>query len=120
MCMTDSGYNQVLIKLDHFTKHAEAVPCITASAEETCDHLINTWIARQGCPMTFQLDNGAAHERANETLTSCSSSLHDIPSPDEWRSGKAESNVSVDAEGILFQVYDRLGQISSTGDGSLQ
>ena len=32
--------------------------CITASAEETCDHLINTWIARHGCPMTFQSDNG--------------------------------------------------------------
>ena len=45
---------------DHFTKYAEAVPCITASAEETCDHLINTWIARHGCPMTFQSDNGIA------------------------------------------------------------
>ena len=67
ICMTDSGYNQVL-----FTKYAEAMPCITASAEETCDHLINT------------------HEKANETLTSCSSSLHDIQSPDEWLSGKAE------------------------------
>ena len=58
--MTDSGYNQVLVMIDHFTKYAEAVPCITASAEETCDHLINTWIARHGCPMTFQSDNGTA------------------------------------------------------------
>ena len=46
--------------IDHFTKYAEAVPCITASAEETCDHLINTWIARHGCPMTFPSDNGTA------------------------------------------------------------
>ena len=46
--------------IDHFTKYAEAVPCITASAEETCDHLINTWIARHGCPRTFQSDNGTA------------------------------------------------------------
>ena len=46
--------------IDHFTKYAEAVPCITASAEETCDHLINTWIARHGCPMMFQSDNGTA------------------------------------------------------------
>ena len=46
--------------INHFTKYAEAVPCITASAEETCDHLINTWIARHGCPMTFQSDNGTA------------------------------------------------------------
>ena len=60
ICMTDNGYNQVLAMIDHFTKCAEAVPCITASAEETCDHLINTWIARHGCPMTFQSDNGTA------------------------------------------------------------
>ena len=60
ICMTDSGYNQILVMIDHFTKYAEAVPCITASAEETCDHLINTWIARYGCPMTFQSDNGTA------------------------------------------------------------
>ena len=60
MCMTDSGYNQVLVMIDYFTKYAEAVPCITASAEETCDHLINTWIARHGCPMTFQSDNRTA------------------------------------------------------------
>ena len=42
ICMTDSGYHQVLVMIDHFTKYAEAVPCITVSAEETCDHLINT------------------------------------------------------------------------------
>ena len=59
------------------------------------------------------------NKRAYETLTGCSSSIHDIPSPDEWLSGKAELNVSVDADGILFQVHDRLGQIPSTGDGSL-
>ena len=60
ICMTDNGCNQVLVMIDHFTKYAEAVPCITASAEETCDHLINTWIARHGYPMTFQSDNGTA------------------------------------------------------------
>ena len=38
----------------------EAVPCITASTEETCDHLIKIWIARHGCQMTFQSDNGTA------------------------------------------------------------
>ena len=60
ICMTHSGYNQVLLMIDHFTKYAEAMPCITASAEETCDHLINTWIARRGCPLTFQSDNGTS------------------------------------------------------------
>ena len=60
ICMTESGYNQILVKIDHFTKLAEAVPCQTASAEETCDHLITHWISRYGCPMTFQSDNGKA------------------------------------------------------------
>ena len=43
--MTDSGYNQIMVIIDHFTKLAEAVPCQTASAEETCDHLITQWIS---------------------------------------------------------------------------
>ena len=63
ICMTKSGYNQVLVMTDHFMKYAAAVPCITASAEETCDHLIKTWIARHVCPMTFPSDNGTAFER---------------------------------------------------------
>ena len=58
ICMTGSGYNQILVKIGHNTKYAEAVPCATASAEETCNHLINAWIARHGCRMTFQSDNG--------------------------------------------------------------
>ena len=33
---------------------------MTTSAEKTCDHLINVWIARHGCPVTFQSDNGKA------------------------------------------------------------
>ena len=60
ICMTESGYNQILFIIDHFTKLAEAVPCQTASAEETCDQLITHWISRYGCPMTFQSDNGKA------------------------------------------------------------
>ena len=60
ICMTDSGYNQILVIIDHFTKLAEEVPCQTASAEETCDHLITHWISRYGCPMTFQSDDGKA------------------------------------------------------------
>ena len=41
------GFNKVVLMIDHFTKSAEAVPCITASAEETCDYLINTCVAAQ-------------------------------------------------------------------------
>ena len=59
ICMTDSGYSQVLVMIDQFTKYAEALSRITASAEETCDHLIISWIARHACPTTFQTDNGA-------------------------------------------------------------
>ena len=33
ICMTDSGYNQILVIIDPFTKLAEGVPCQTASAE---------------------------------------------------------------------------------------
>ena len=33
---------------------------LRAQKEETCDHLIKAWIARNGCPMTFQSDNGTA------------------------------------------------------------
>ena len=58
--MTESGYNQILVIIDHFTNLAEAVPCQTALAEETCDRLIIHWISRYGCPMTFQSDNGKA------------------------------------------------------------
>ena len=41
ICMTATGYNQVLVISDHFTKDAAAAPRMTASAEEMCDHLIN-------------------------------------------------------------------------------
>ena len=58
ICMPATGYNQVLAMIDSFTKYAKAARCMTASAEETCDHLINVWIARYGCPITFQSDNG--------------------------------------------------------------
>ena len=58
ICMPESGYNQVLVMIDHFTKYAEL--CITAPVEETCDNMINKWIARHGYPMTFQSDNGTA------------------------------------------------------------
>ena len=61
ICMTDSGYNKVLVMMDHFTKYAEAVPCITASAEETCDHLINT---------TYHPQTNGLMERQNRTLVS--------------------------------------------------
>ena len=58
ICMTGSWYNQILVVIDYFTKLAEAVPCQTASAEETYDHFITHWISRYGSPMTFQSIHG--------------------------------------------------------------
>ena len=34
------------------------MPCMTASAEEACNHLIKTLIARHGCPVMLHSDNG--------------------------------------------------------------
>ena len=34
MCMTSTGYNQELVIIDHYTKNAEGIPCLTASADE--------------------------------------------------------------------------------------
>ena len=50
ICMTESGYNQILVIIYHFTK----------LAEETCGNLITHWISRYGCPMTSQSDIGKA------------------------------------------------------------
>ena len=93
--MTDSGYNQVLVMIDHFTKYAEAVPCITASAEETCgppDQYVDskTWLSNDVSIGQWNGFRRRAYERAYETVTSRSGSLHDIPPSDEWLGGKTE------------------------------
>ena len=58
ICIKATGCDQVLVMIDIFTKYAEAEPCMTASAEETCDHLITVWIARHGVPISFHPENG--------------------------------------------------------------
>ena len=128
ICKTDSGYNQKLvfiIWLYQSTKLAEAVPCQTAAAEETCDHLITHWISRYGCPMTFQSDNGKAFfwgpdKRSHEEIPHCTGTLDDIPSTNEWTRGEAEQNASEYAQGILLEVHDRLGQISAASGRGVQ
>ena len=77
--MSDSGYIQVLGMMDHFTKNAEAVPCITAAAGENCYNLIDSWTARHGCVATFQWDNATffvSELTYNETFSSSPSSLY--------------------------------------------
>ena len=126
ICMTDSGYNQVLVMIDHFTKYAEAVPCITASAEETCDHLINTWIARHGCPMTFQSDNGTAFVgeltkqlmRRSQVAQAHSTTYH--PQKNGLVERQNRTLVSMLMVYCSRYMTGLLPQISSTCDGSLQ
>ena len=81
ICMTDTGYNKILVIIDHFAKMAEAISSQTASAEEICDHLITHWFSRYGCPMTFQSDKEVAQ---------CTRPLHGLPSANEWIGGEAE------------------------------
>ncbi len=64
ICQTKSGYTGILVMIDHFTKYVEVVPCRECTAQETCQHLMNFWIARHGVPKLVQSDNGiqfAAH-----------------------------------------------------------
>ena len=71
--------------------------------EETCDHLINTWIARHGCPMTFQSDLlwRGTYYGAHETFSSSSGS-----SQNKRLSGKTTSDSGVDVEVVLFPIND--------------
>ena len=60
ICMTDKGYNQVLVMIDLFTKYAEALPCKTASADETgSDQYMDskTWV-----PDDIPIKKGTAFE----------------------------------------------------------
>ncbi len=58
ICQTKSGYTGILVMIDHFTKFVEVAPCREFTAEETCQHLMNYWIARHGVPTFVQSDNG--------------------------------------------------------------
>ena len=128
ICMTESGYNQILVIIDHFTKLAEAVPCQTASAEETCDHLITHWISRYGCPMTFQSDNGKAfvgdltkelmitevHQQGRFYRLSTGRAAHyenlkpHVPSPEDWCIPK-------EMEGLEYLVVEPACEVNEKG-----
>ena len=57
ICQTKSGNTGILVMIDHFTKFVEVAPCKEYTAEETCDILVNFWIARHGVPTFIQSDN---------------------------------------------------------------
>ena len=102
--MTATGYNQVLVMIDHFTKYAEAAPCLTASAEETCDHLINVWIAMHGCPITFQSDNGKAFVGI-EKVAGSTGPLDHLSPANEWPSREAKSHAGIHVETLLLTLH---------------
>ena len=54
----ESGYTGILVMIDHYTKLAEAIPCMDYTAEKTCNILLNHWISRYGTPTLIQSDNG--------------------------------------------------------------
>ena len=71
--------------------------------EETCDHLINTWTARHGCPMRFHSDLlwRRTYYGAHETFSSSSGS-----SQNKRLSGNTKSDSGVDVEVVFFPIYD--------------
>ena len=122
--MTATGYNQVLVMIDHFTRYAEAAPCMTASAEETCDHLINVWIARHGCPITFQSDNGKAFVgdltkelmKRSQVAQAHSTTYH----PQTNGLVERQNRTGIHAESLLLTLHGWLGQALAASDGCLQ
>ena len=92
--------------IDHFLKYSEALPCITVSAEETCDHLISSWIAIHGCPMTLQSDNGKAFvgELTRELMRR--SQFDNKPLTNQWLGRETKTGSGVDFEGLLLPIHD--------------
>ena len=82
--MTDRDYSQVPVMIDQFTKNAEAVPCITASAENTCDHdqYVNSKTWKSHAISTGQWDSfrRRTYQGAHETFLNRSGSFSHISS----------------------------------------
>ena len=88
ICMTATGYNQVLVMIDHFTKYAEAAPCMTASAEETCDH--------------FRM----FHETCvNEKVAGGTGPLDHLSPTNKWPSREAKSSAGIHVESLLLTLH---------------
>ena len=110
ICMTATGYNQVLVMIDHFTKYAEAAPCMTASAEETCDHLINVWISEAWLPHhvpigQWQSIRGRSHEGVDEEVAGSAGPLDHLSPANEWPSREAKSHTGIHAESLLLALH---------------
>ena len=91
--MTESGYNQILVIIDHF--------------KNTLD--ITVWLSDDISVGQRKSLRGGPDERVDEEVTHCSSALNDLPSPDQRVSGETKWNVGEHAKGILLKIHDRLG-----------
>ena len=96
ICMTVSGYNQILVMIAHFTKYAEAVPCITASAEETFES------SSQYVDSATRMFNDISTEQWNSLRRRTYERAHENGLVER----QAKLDAGVDAEGILFQIQD--------------
>ena len=98
--------------IDHFTNYAQAAPCLTASKEETSDHLKNVTMARHVCQVTFQSDMGKAFvgDLAKELMTMSQAGQPDHLSPaDKWPGRETKSPTMFHATGLLLTIHGRLG-----------
>ena len=59
ICTTDDGKTGILVKFDHFSKFAEAIPCShhEYDAITTSRFLLQKWFARHGTPTRMQSDS---------------------------------------------------------------
>ena len=54
-------------------------------------------------------------KRTNEKIPHCTGSFNDLASTNECISGETEQNTSEFAQGVLLEIYDRLGKKSAAG-----
>eukprot|EP00965_Chrysotila_dentata_P125288 4142030-Pleurochrysis_carterae.AAC.1 len=55
-----TNYQYILVIVDMLTRFVTAIPCVTASAEETLSILMNHVITKYSFPMVIKSDNGSA------------------------------------------------------------
>ena len=73
ICMTESGYNQILVIIDHFTKLD-----------------ITVWLSHDISVGQWQSLRGGSDERIDEEVSHSSSALNELPSPDQRVGREAE------------------------------
>ena len=85
---------------------------MTAQAEETCAHVINFWIARHGCPITFHSDNGKAFvgKPTKELIkrSQVAQALATIYHPQTIGLDGAKPHTSLNVKGLWLRIHERL------------